>query len=106
MTCRRLGQQCHDAAEIDATTVSHGTSNTHRTWQMRSPLEHAGASSSCARGSAGKLTEDERNLDLWEIQEVLGNVDGHFVQESWGDVVALLNVVQRLLGLYLNREDH
>jgi hypothetical protein len=29
----------------------------------------------------------------------LGNVDGHLVQESWGDVEAILNVVEALLGL-------
>ena len=44
-------------------------------------------------GWKSKLTENERNLDLWEIQEVLGNMNGELVQEGWGDVVAFFNVV-------------
>ena len=40
------------------------------------------------------LTQDEGDLDLGQLQEVLGNVDGQLVQEGWGDVEAVLNIVQ------------
>ena len=40
------------------------------------------------------LTQDEWDLDLGQLQEVLGNVDGQLVQEGWGDVEAILDVVQ------------
>jgi hypothetical protein len=46
-----------------------------------------------ARLSVG-LTKDEGNLDLGQVEEVLGDVDGDLVQEGWGDVEAVLNVVQ------------
>eukprot|EP00967_Tisochrysis_lutea_P071249 scaffold94485_cov21-Tisochrysis_lutea.AAC.3 len=39
-------------------------------------------------------TQDEGDLDLGQVHEVLGHVDGHLVQESGGDVVAVLNVVE------------
>lgn len=39
-------------------------------------------------------TQDERHLDLWQVHEVLGNVNGDLVQESWGDVEAILDVVE------------
>ena len=34
------------------------------------------------------------HLDLGQVQKVLGDVDGDLVEESWGDVEAILNVVQ------------
>lgn len=40
------------------------------------------------------LTQDQGDLDLGQVQEVLGHVDGQLVQEGWGDVEAILNVVQ------------
>ena len=43
---------------------------------------------------AALLTKDQWDLDLGQVQEVLGNVDGQLVQEGWGDVEAVLNVVQ------------
>ena len=46
-----------------------------------------------ARLSMG-LTKDEGDLDLGQVEEVLGDVDGDLVQEGRGDVEAILNVVQ------------
>ena len=43
---------------------------------------------------SGGLTEDEGNLDLGQVEEVLGDVDGDLVQEGWGNVETVLNVVQ------------
>ena len=40
------------------------------------------------------LTEDEGDLDLGQVEEVLGDVDGDLVQEGRGDVEAILDVVQ------------
>ena len=47
-------------------------------------------------------TQNEGNLDLGQVQEVLGNVDGYLVQESRGDVESVLNVVQVAASLQSN----
>ncbi len=39
-------------------------------------------------------TQDEGHLDLGQVQEVLGHVDGKLVQEGGGDVVAVLDVAE------------
>lgn len=44
-------------------------------------------------------TENQGDLDLGEVQEVLGNVDGDLVKEGRGDVEAVLDVVHVALCL-------
>ena len=44
-------------------------------------------------------TENQGDLDLGEVQEVLGDVDGDLVKEGRGDVEAVLDVVQVALCL-------
>lgn len=43
-------------------------------------------------------TENQGDLDLWQVHEVLGNVDGKLVKESRGNVETLLNVVEGAAG--------
>ena len=44
-------------------------------------------------------SQNEGNLDLGQVHEVLGNVDGHLVKEGRGDIKSLLNVVEALPSL-------
>eukprot|EP00955_Chlamydomonas_euryale_P073524 361767-Chlamydomonas_euryale.AAC.14 len=43
--------------------------------------------------------QDERHLDLGQVHEVLGNMDGHLVQEGRRDIEAICNVVERAASL-------
>ncbi len=48
----------------------------------------------CSDSPCVQLTQDKRDLDLGQVQEVLGDVDGYLVQEGRGDVESVLDVVQ------------
>ena len=54
--------------------------------------------SKCKTNEGLCLTKDQWDLDLGQIEEVLGDVDGQLVQEGRGDVEAILDVVQVLGG--------
>ena len=56
--------------------------------------EHGKAWARPAGSGHSALTEDEGDLNLGQVEEVLGNVDGDLVQEGGRDVEAVLDVVQ------------
>lgn len=42
----------------------------------------------------GVFDQNLTNLNVWQVQKVLSNVNNKFVHESWSNVVAIHNVVQ------------